>query len=415
MSIFAVFKQGVSVLAVGALLWASPAAAYLQDITAIFRPDASKPDENRFTNTTPVSGYCANYPGQCASTNMFSIRVPISAQSTGPLMANPDNPRQSAFWKVPAQWRPITVVNNYGEEETVEVRISGIGARYLLDRSAVELVGGDVSYVRAHQLLWAGSSWVYAPSPCQGTGYGIVSPKFYDFFWRTPVESSCVKPANFVIPDLRYGYLDIAYELRTPNPLAMSTGVYSGELSYGIGPHQDFDLGDVMLPDDSQLTLSFSLDVQHVIRVDLPPGGERIELLPQGGWHAWLHQGRPPARLFRDQTFRLSASSRFKMLLECSVVVGNTCGLGNGTGEPVPLQVAVTLPPGLFDGAGQSVNKRPLRLDGTGTELFKPQSYVANRPATLHFEVAGESTKTMLNHPGSTFSGVVTVVWDSEV
>ncbi len=72
--------------------------------------------------------------------------------------------------------------------------------------------------------------------------------------------------------------------------------------------------------------------------------------------------------------------------------------------------------PRRIDGQGdQAVRKRPLRLDGTGTELFQPLFYVNDRPGTLHFEVLSEDMREMLSRPGSTYSGVVTVVWDSEV
>ena len=87
----------------------------------------------------------------------------------------------------------------------------------------------------------------------------------------------------------------------------------------------------------------------------------------------------------------------------------------NGAGDQVPLQVAVSLPFGLQNQAGHAVNKQPLRLDGVGTELFQPAFYVNNRAGTLHFEVEKDQVKDMLEQPGSTYSGVVTVIWDSEV
>src|SRR3546814_3118440 len=78
---------------------------------------------------------------------------------------------------------------------------------------------------------------------------------------------------------MTYRYLDFAYELRTPNPLNMSSGQYTGSLTYSIGPGQDFDMGDVMLPNDSALTLNFNLEVQHTLQVEVPPGGNRVELV----------------------------------------------------------------------------------------------------------------------------------------
>jgi hypothetical protein len=378
----------------------------------MFRPDPSNPNQDRFTNTTPVTGFCASYPGYCI--NVFSIRLPITAASSGALPAKPSDPRQSALWKVPAQWRQLSVIDSSGEEATVEVRINAIGSKYVLDRSAAELVGGGVSALQAHGMLWGGS-WLYPPSPCKGIGLASYGSYYFSFVWRTPEEANCVKLAQYEIPKMAYEYLEIGYELRTPNPLAMSAGTYTGVLNYGIGPNQDFDLGDMMLPSDSALTLNFTLTVEHILKVELPPGGNRVELLPEGGWQAWLNRGRQPARLFRDQTFRIAASSRFKMNLECSLVIGNTCGLRNGAGDEVPLQVAVSLPFGLNDQYGQTVNKLPLRLDGVGTELFQALHYVNNRPGTLHFEVQKEHVTEMLKQPGTTYSGVVTVVWDSEV
>lgn len=165
-----------------------------------------------------------------------------------------------------------------------------------------------------------------------------------------------------------------------------------------------------------QLSRQSFFDVDHYLKMEVPPGGNRIQLEPQGGWQAWLQNGRKPVRLFRDQTVNLWASSRFKMTLECGDPMGNTCSVRNPAGHQVPLDVAVTLPPGLTDSANRPVNRLPLRLDGSGTELFQPSRYVDRKPSTLHFEVKADGVSQMLEQgSGSTYSGAVTVVWDSEV
>lgn len=214
---------------------------------------------------------------------------------------------------------------------------------------------------------------------------------------------------------MRIATMEYAYELRTPNPLTMSGGQYTGNITYSIGPGGDYDFGDVMVPATNAITFNFTLSVEHDLKVDIPPGGNRIELIPEGGWQAWLNRGRVPARLFRDQTFRIAASSRFKMQLECSIVMDNTCGLRNPNGDEVPVQVAVTLPSGIDGRGNQAVIRRPLRLDGDGTELFQPLFYVNDRPGTLHFDVLRDDMGEMLKQPGTTYSGVVTVIWDSQV
>ncbi|WHS59274.1 hypothetical protein [Pseudomonas sp. G2-4] len=409
-------RSVVSVLLFASLL-AGPttASALIQDISARFRPDPAKPTENKFTNTTPVSGYCATLPRECEITGMFSIRMPITFNSSKAIEANHGDSRQGAMFKVPANWRTATVVNSItGESELVEIRVSGIGSQYRLSVSPVELVGGGTVY-GAHGALW-GSAWVYAPAPCRYSGVSIYSTYQYAFFWKTPQENACAKQAKYRVPDMRYNYLDFAYELRTPNPLKMSTGHYTGTLSYTVGPGQDFDLGDVMIPNDSTITLNFNLEVQHTLKIEIPPGGNRVELVPQGGWQAWLNQGQKPTQLFRDQRFHISASSRFKMGLECQYVSGNTCAISEtGTGHAVPVDVSVTLPDGLTDAAGQPVNRRRLLRDGSGTELFQPGFYVDRRPGMLHFEVGRTQVDAMLGTGAKAYSGNVTVIWDSEV
>ncbi|MBT2338531.1 MULTISPECIES: hypothetical protein [Pseudomonas] len=398
------------------LACASTASAVSKDVTAVFRPDPSKPNENAFLNTTPNSGYCALYPAVCEREKMFSIQLPIAFNSTGPIQANHGSERQGAMFHVPAIWRLAQVTHTgTGETELVQVRISGVGSRYQFPGSVVDLVGGGVDAVTAHRILW-GSSWYFAPAPCQGTNFGTYNYNIFNFFWKTPVEGVCAKRARFLIPSMSYRHLDFAYELRTPNPLKMSSGQYTGSIIYGVGPGQDFDMGDVMIPNDSTITLNFKLDVEHTLKVDVPPGGNRVELVPQEGWQSWLNSGRKPTRLFRDQRFHISASSRFKMSLECQHISGNTCAITEtGTNHAVPVNVSVTLPEGLADAGGQPVDRRPLLRDGSGTELFQPSVYVDRRSAMLHFEVARGSVEEMLDTGATRYTGNVTVIWDSDV
>lgn len=391
--------------------------ALTRDITAVFRPDPSKPQENLFLNTTPVSGYCQRYPEQCRASGMFSLMLPIVVNLSRPIQANHEDPRQGAMFNVPANWRQLQVTHSgTGETEILEVRWSGIGAQQRLPDGVGNLVGGEPNSAVAHRKLWGGAAWDEAPSPCRYSGLGFYSDVTYDFFWRAPVVGVCAKTAHYAIPRMSYHSIDFAYELRTPNPLKMSAGQYTGTLTYSIGPGQDLDLGDVMVADDSALTLNFSLQVDHALKIEVPPGGNRVELVPQEGWQAWLNSGRKPTRLLRDQRFHISTSSRFKMLLECQYPNGNTCAVSQvGSGHAVPVDISVTLPEGLTDAAGQPVNRRRLLLDGNGTELFQPGIYIDRRSGTLHFEVARASVEEMLDGSAESYIGNVTVIWDSEV
>ena len=393
----------------GMLLWfgAQAVSAATQDVTAVFRPDPANPTVNKFVNTTPESGYCPAFaPALCKALGIFSIRSnDIKFTSVGPMPAGPDvSERQGVMFKVPSEWRSFDVVSERGELHTVEVRIAGVGNRYDV-RSPATI---DSWYGRFSS----------APAPCLSTGVGAGHSQMYLWFWRVPENAgSCVKKAREEIPWLHYFNFEYAYELRTPNPLGMSTGQYQGSIKYTLGPNQDFDFGDIMIPNDNTLTFNFNLDVQHTLKVEVPPGGNHIELLPQDGWQAWLNQGRKPVRLFRDQTFNLSASSRFKMKIECQYNGGGShCFLYEPLGgHAVPIAMSVSLPGGITDASGQPVNRRALSRDGSGTELFMPGHYVDRRPGTLHFEIGRKEVEEMLTGPGKNYRGNVTVVWDSEV
>lgn len=403
-------RQG---LLVGALCgaFAAPANALVQDITAVFNPDPASPLKNEFVNTTPESGVCTfHIPARCKQLNIFTIRAAFYAVSQEPIYPNPKNPRQGAMWKVPSEWRDVVVTHTRtGEVATVQMRIAGIGHRWDIRP------GVGVWELPGIPWNW---QWKLAPSPCEGTGYIAASTRLVLFFWLVPEGAGvCSRQPGTEIDALEYNHIEYAYALKTPNPLSMSSGQYTGSIKYTIGPGGDFDFGDNMKANDDIFLFNFTLDVQHTLKVEVPPGGNRVELVPQGGWQAWLQRNRRPERLFRDQTFNISASSRFKMQLDCEYGDGsNQCYVREpNSGDAVPLNISVTLPTGLTDAAGQPVNRRPLLRDGSGTELFQPGHYVDRKPGLLHFEITREHVEQMLTGVAKTYSGNVTVIWDSEL
>jgi hypothetical protein len=391
-------------------LCAPLAEAANQEIRALFQPDPSQPNKNVFINKTPNSGYCATYPDQCDENNTFSIQLPVRFKSTGAII-----PGQGIPLKVPANWRQLTVTNMQTlETETVEVRITGIGSDYVLSDSAANLVG-VTDDLEGHQKLWNGQSWVYAAPPCQYSGVGAYYPDSYRFFWKTPVEDYCRKTNAYRIPSIDFDTLDIAYELRTPNPLGMSSGLYTGSLPYTLGFGGDFDLGPVMYPDDSNLTLDFVLDVQHTLKVDLPPGGEKVALEPEGGWQPWIDGGRKPTRIYRDQPFYLSASSRFKVMMQCASTGGSRCKLYSAKGNTTEVETFLTLPNGIEGPGGVAVKLYRL-LHNVWLGPFQPGLYVDRKAGSLRFEMPRDAIDFLLR-PGftDTLSGYITIIWDSEV
>ncbi|WP_414872591.1 hypothetical protein [Pseudomonas sp. IT-347P] len=390
------------------------ASAEVHNIEATFEPDFANPHRNQFTNRTPSEGFCRQAPWACEPFGLFSLVAAIPFTANGPILANHTDPRQGGMAKVPSDWRDVIVTHESGDTQLLQLRIAGIGHETQLPDTVGNITGGGTWHD-----LWEGGAWMYAPPPCQGVGTYSSGNYGYNSFWKVPTGAGvCSKRAKFDIPEsMRYLFFVYAYELRTPNPLQMDAGNYTGSITYTVGPNGDFDMGDVMIPDDSLLTLNFNLRVTHTLKVDIPPGGNRVVLEPQGGWQSWLNQGRKPTRLYRDQTFNISASSRFKMSLQCPYHSGNNCALWEpNAGHTVALETSVTLPNGLTDGAGQPVNRRRLLRDGSGTELFQPGFYLDRKVGTLHFEVPRDDVEEMIK-PGTarSYSGSVTVIWDSEV
>lgn len=388
------------------------------DIRAEFQPDSARPHHNAFVNKTPNNGgYCRYYPANCEYRGIYSISAPVHFNNVAPILAHHADPRQGAMITVPGEWRTLTVTHAQTlETEEVRVRIIGFGTTMdTSPRTIHDLVPNASSWFNAYNRLWSGQRWSLAPAPCIGKSTALYDATQFIFFWETPVSTTaCGKQALYDIPYMTFRTLDFSYELQTPNPLHMSSGEYTGRMTYTIGPYQDFDMGDVLIPSDTLLTLNFSLGVSHTLKVDVPPGGNFVELVPKGGWHQWMFQGRAPEKLYRDQTFLISASSRFQMSLQCQYVIGDTCALDNKQSHRVPLDILVTLPNGLGREGGSAVNRQPLLLSGAGTQLFQPNYYVDRRQATLHFEIQKQHVKDMLFQEG-TYSGNVVVIWDSEV
>lgn len=156
------------------------------------------------------------------------------------------------------------------------------------------------------------------------------------------------------------------------------------------------------------------LDVQHTLKVDLPPGGNKVLLEPEGGWMRWVDNGRPPTRIFRDQLFYISASSRFKVMILCDSTGGTRCKLRSPRGNVTEVETYLTLPAGIDGPMGRTVNQLRL-LYNTWVGPFQPGFYVDRKAGSLRFEMPRDAIDFLMR-PGftDTLSGNITVIWDSD-
>ncbi|AXI63257.1 hypothetical protein DLD99_23170 [Pseudomonas kribbensis] len=405
-------KRTTAWLGLLAVLALPAAEAANQEIRALYQPDPAQPGKNVFVNKTPSTGYCTSYPADCAAGNRYSFRVPVRFDSVRAINGN-----QEVGFKVPANWRSLTVTNPVTQKsETVEVRISGIGSEYVLSYPAGYLVGLPGSDFEGHKRLWTTGRWDAPGSNCNwGTQQNAYTPTTYRFFWNTPQEGWCQKRLDqrYRLAEMSFNTVDFVYELRMPNPLVMSSGLYTGALTYTLGPGGDFEMGPGMQPNDGSLTLNFTLDVQHTLKVDLPPGGNKVVLEPAGGWQRWIDGGRRPTEIFRNQPFFLSSSSRFKVMLQCSSLGGPDCNIGNNQVGYSKFQIRLTMPPGIVGPGGADGWSSTLEYN-TWLGPFEPGRYIDRKQGMLRFFISPRFLDFLKPGMNGTLTGDATIIFDSE-
>lgn len=390
-------------MAVSALCLLAMPSSEASDVTisARYQGDAL----GRFENTTPEAGFCRLWPSVCKGFQAFTVSLPISYEKVSTHRAA--EPREQFFIKLPAR-RTVQVVHDKGiDTHELIFEITHSSQRVQNDPGFIgtanpiftAYVRGGCNYVRTHlsgnraYYLWA-TRVPENPAPCYSSGDGGQPGDVY----LNPLSD-----------------MGIGYKLTMPSPLRMKQGIYRGSTDFTVGPGGDFDLGDgVSNLNTPVLKINFELEVQHAFVVDFPPGSERAVLLPPGGWQRWLGGGAPPARLERSLPLRLWSTGPFKVYKTCQYSVGASCGIRNSAGHEVPVDVALSLPPGVSYG---NAPVRRLQLP-TGREAglaFETAMPVGGQAGQLHFDVLGPSIRTMLDYPGSTYEGQVTVVFDADV
>lgn len=381
------------------------------DITARFRPSAAEPNITQFVNTTPLSGYCAQFSTYCRPGDV-TITFPLTVQRTwqipGPLEGH-------NYQRVDGTWKTVQVFNDVdGQPFDVRFRINMLSRSHLrgdLEPGGVAGSIGDIST----------GSGVYGASVggCSGR-IGVGHAGFYSFAWLTPEDfRTCSRPAAY--PSVTMGpyrgtidEISLGYDLVAPNPLQLPNGTYTGQVSYSVGQGRQIDLG---LGDYSEDVVNFNLilSVEHQIRVEFPAGSDRVVLEPDGGWLDWLNKGKRPARLYREQPFRLWASAPLHMYLTCEHYVGSRCGIANTrTGEEVPLDIAVSLPDA-FRYQGQVVQKLALPVGQPAALTFDAVRPLFSGRSLLHYSVAKEHLEGMTANGGTTYKGDVVIIFDAQI
>ncbi|RAI62645.1 hypothetical protein DOZ80_29990 [Pseudomonas fluorescens] len=390
--------------------YAGSAHAAVLDVQAEIKPDPGNPASAVIINNTPVTGYCAEYPGQCSGPKIRSNSFAITFQSLSAIA-----PGHVLPWGIPATWRRFNVQHKYipGVTAEIEIRIAGVGTRYRLSNTAQSIIGapGGWPVFDYHATLWA-PSWSEGIAPCQrvnATSQGA-DPNGTDFttFWLTPENvTTCPRSPKYNIPGMTLQRLDLHYEFRAVHPEKLLSGEYEGVYTYSVG--SDFNLGSLHAS-DSSITFNLNLAVKQDVKVEM--SSDKVFLAPKGGWMDWITNGRKDEKLLGDLRFSMLSTVPFKMELTCERSIGDTCAISNGSHQ-VPIDMSVSLPTPWVDNIGQPITRRPLTVTGTGLQHLKLMGFPTGQPSLLHFEVQPGSVKDMQGD--SSYRGTVYVTFDSAI
>ncbi|CAM7001897.1 Fimbrial protein [Enterobacter rongchengensis] len=406
------FKHALgSILFLIVLSVAQSAFAVEVVLTTEFKADMTKPTHNKFENTTPVSGFCSQFSTLC-NEDEFSVVIP-GFKAYKEFDVDSSDLSKHTFISLDGTSKSVTLVDvkNPANQITVQFRWSFFGVRHNRTNQA----DGDMFEAMMHTGL-------YPEGGCSGrTGIGTGQGAGYNHGWGVPDRMvSCYrlinKSSNFK-GRVMIDNLSIGYTLTTPSPMQTRSGQYEGVVVYRVGDVVNtpgyIGLGADDYNGTDEIRVVIKATVEHAFKADFPAGSEQVKLAPRGGWSQWINGGRIPEQLQKEVPFILSSSSGFKMRMLCEHNQGQNCGLKNTqTAEIVPLEVLMSLPG--FTADSGPVSRYPLTNISNGHTIHAPKEAIFNRRSSLDFQVKKPGVDKMVKEPGSTWRGLVTLIFDTE-
>ncbi|WP_274240062.1 MULTISPECIES: hypothetical protein [unclassified Enterobacter] len=402
--------------AVGAILFfvilsmAETAFAVDVILTTEFKADSTKPNNNEFINTTPTSGFCKFFPSSCLP-GEFSVVVPgFKAYKNFDTDSQDINKHTYITLDGTSKSIILTDVNNPQKKITAEFRWAFFGVRH----NRINESDGSLIDAMTHTGLAPSGGC----SPRTGGGY----PYWYSHGWGVPERVlSCYRMLNKEYPyrgTVLIDDLSIGYTLKTPAPLSVRSGQYEGVVVYRVGDVVNtpgyIGLGAEDYDGNDEIRIIIKAKVEHAFKVDFPAGSEQVKLAPKRGWSQWINGGHVPDLLHKEVPFILTSSTGFKINMLCEHNQGQNCGLKNiQTNEVVPLELLMSLPG--FIGEGGVISKTPLTNISRGHIIPPPKEAIFDRRSTLDFQVKKKGVETMIKEPGSTWRGMVTLIFDTEI
>lgn len=387
------------------VLFGLPAQAASINVTGEYKPAAYEAEYGKFINTTPCS-VAQEMTGDfwCKGTASLDKEQAVVIQTTiHRTVKNNGNLRDAITYQKFTGKKTVELVNEHGDRKTLSFILTNIGGSHngnILDVASLtgskwlETVSGDC---KLRLGTWASYYWL---------------EYFFDINKSSQMMGGICYNNNFkkdfVSAETYMRRFYIGYRLAPPDPLKMQNGTYKGSLTLTVGANQDLDFGNGNYS-DSTLTVNFSLKVQHQIKVEFPAGSDKVVLQPPGGWHDWIYRGEShqPPYLIAELPYRLWSSSDYKVWLNCQYSEGDSCMLNS---EKLRMQV-------LLDVIYVNKAKKEIALKHGITQSFTTNidgPYI-NEVRSIIFKVRKPVLALMMEHPGSTYKGNVTLIYDAAI
>ncbi|MEY0889508.1 hypothetical protein AB7198_11630 [Providencia rettgeri] len=389
------------------------------DLTAEYNMNGS----GKFINTTPISGYCAQYPRYC-DVDEASVHLPLTTTISYPIVAY-NEPRKGPYFNFPKTPRTLTVRNqDTGEAFDVIFRVTSYSSQFTTNYASYNWDEGDKDFSAPR----GGGCSYYTTAWGGGSGTG----SWIQFIWRTLNNTlPCYKISRIDRTEPSKFYdMSIGYSLTTKDSFAsIPSGRYLGKLSLSVGPGGDFDFGDNYQASDSVVDINLTLSVNHDLIVTTTPEGRALSLQPcsvgkvcteeQGkrNWERWMITKITPQLTARSD-FLISSTGSFTAYLQCEYIQGEHCAIkSDNNGQLVPVKAYLSLPNNIINQKTNSTVTRalmPIHKDIVNN-TFSTRDIGSNRKGSIDFLVTQHDVDTMLLTRPDTYRGTVTVIFDPNI
>lgn len=192
----------------------------------------------------------------------------------------------------------------------------------------------------------------------------------------------------------------IGYKLMPVNIGTISNGTYKGKLSLSVGSTRDIDFTNSTYRSPTVVDLEFSLVVRNHLKVVFPPAGNKVVLQPDGGWH----HGNKTSSLSGVMPVQITSSIPYWIKLECQYLstVDDSCQIKSDKNASL---------------VSMSIYKKSAKgnvlLSPTVKKTFEKNEPISN--GLFSFKINKDKVKDMMNYPGSTYKGNVTIIMDAMI